>query len=134
MNKIGFYIHDSTVPSLRDALRKVQPPTILMHAGDRGLMHEIRRDLSPNSFIVGRMYIESHVQDEWLKDGKPEQHGQDLALGCCLCEVAHGGGQWETFRHLGTDNAGNPIGLIDRIATLRETKAARRPRSRRLKQ
>ena len=79
MNKLGFYIHNSTVPFLRDALRKVQPPTILMHAGDRGLMHEIRRDLSPTSFIIGRMYIESHIQDEWLKDGKPEQHGQDLA-------------------------------------------------------
>ena len=115
-------------------MHKVQPLTILMHAGHYIQLDEIGRVLSPDSFVVGRMYIESHVQDEWLKDGKPEQHGQDLALGCCLCEVAHGGGQWETFRHPGTDNAGNPIGLIDRIATLRETKAARRPRLRRPKQ
>lgn len=42
--------------------------------------------------------------------------------------------RWETFRHLGNDDSGNPIGLIDRIAALRETKAARRPRSRRPKQ
>lgn len=55
MNKLGFYIHNSTVPSLRDALRKVQPTTILMHAGDRSLMHGIRRDLSPNSSTISAM-------------------------------------------------------------------------------
>ena len=68
-----------------------------------------------------RWYNENLVKDKYV-------------LGCCLFEVAHGGGQWETFRHLGDDNSGNPIGLIDRIAALREAKAARRPQAKRPKQ
>ncbi|MFN2202508.1 MAG: peptidoglycan DD-metalloendopeptidase family protein [Caldilineaceae bacterium] len=44
--------------------------------------------------------------------------GQDpYVLGACLFEVGHHGG-WETFRHLGRDNLGNVLGLVDRIADL----------------
>jgi len=40
-------------------------------------------------------------------------------LGACLFEVGHHG-QWESFRHLGSDNQGQPLGLIDRIVTLKD--------------
>ena len=33
MNKLGFYVENTTVQYLRDALRKVLPPTVLIHAG-----------------------------------------------------------------------------------------------------
>ena len=51
MNKLGFYVENTTVPFLRDALRKVLPPAMLIHAGDRGLLREIRAGLSPDTFI-----------------------------------------------------------------------------------
>lgn len=47
----------------------------------------------------------------------------DYVLGACLFEVGHHG-TWETFRHLGRDNQGNEIQLIDRMVALNE--AARR--------
>ena len=43
--------------------------------------------------------------------------GDDYVLGACLYEVGHHG-DWATFRHLGEDNQGNPLHLIDRIAAL----------------
>lgn len=79
MNKLGFYIEVTTVPFLRDALRQVKPPTILLHAGDRGLLREIRRDLSPDSFIVGRIFIERDVQLAWLDSDDPAQRGREFA-------------------------------------------------------
>ncbi len=71
MNKLGFYIENTTVPFLREALREVKPPTILVHAGDRGLLQEIRRDLSPDSFVVGRMFVPLSEQEAWLNDPDP---------------------------------------------------------------
>ena len=44
----------------------------------------------------------------------------DYVMGACLYQVGHGG-LWETFRHLGVDNQQQPILLMDKIATLRET-------------
>ena len=79
MNKLGFYIERSTVEFMRDALRAVKPPVILFHAGDRGLLQEIRRDLSPDSFIIGRMFVEGVQQDAWLDDPDPEGRGRAFA-------------------------------------------------------
>jgi hypothetical protein len=79
MNKLGFYIEVSIVPFLREALAQVKPPTILFHAGDRGLLHEIRRGLSPDSFIIGRWYVPLDQQNAWLTDPDPEARGRDMA-------------------------------------------------------
>jgi len=38
----------------------------------------------------------------------------DYVLGACLYEVGHHG-DWATFRHLGEDNQGNPLRLVDRM-------------------
>jgi murein DD-endopeptidase MepM/ murein hydrolase activator NlpD len=68
----------------------------------------------------------------WLNGDQPlseEQYWQSLTwyngllaqdgyvLGACLFEVGHHG-DWSSFRHLGSDNAGQPIGLMERIAAL----------------
>ncbi|HHW87999.1 MAG TPA: hypothetical protein GX400_17560 [Chloroflexi bacterium] len=45
---------------------------------------------------------------------------QDDVVGACLYQVGHRG-DWATFRHLGADNAGRTLHLIDRIAALRES-------------
>ncbi len=79
MNKLGFYIENTTVEFLRDALTKVKPPTILVHAGDRGLMREIRAGLSPDAFVIGRIFVELDEQQAWLDGGDPEGRAKAFA-------------------------------------------------------
>lgn len=79
MNKLGFYVENSTVQYMHDALRQVQPPTMLMHAGDRGLLQEMRAGLSPDTFIVGRWFVDLEKQQAWLTQANPEQRGRELA-------------------------------------------------------
>lgn len=79
MNKLGFYIENTTVPFLRDALRQVKPPVILIHAGDRGLLRDIRRELSPDSFVIGRIFVELAEQTAWLDSPDPEAPARAFA-------------------------------------------------------
>lgn len=72
---------------------------------------------------LGWLYHEGPIsQDDywrslaWYNDTLCED---DYVLGACLFNVGHSG-QWETFRHLGADNNGRPLNLIDRIVALRE--------------
>ena len=87
MNKLGFYIENTLVPGLREAIRDVKPPTILIHAKDRGLLREIRESLSPNSYVVGRMFVEQQAPVD-LFGRQPEVVGEDL-----LGEGAAGSGR-----------------------------------------
>ncbi len=79
MNKLGFYVENTTVQYLRDALRKVLPPVMLIHAGDRGLLREIRGGLSPNTFMVGRFFVDQSQQTAWLDSGDPAAAGRTCA-------------------------------------------------------
>ena len=79
MNKLGFYIEVSTVEFLRDALANVKPPVILFHRGDRGLLQDIRKGLSPDSFIIGRWPLDTSAQDAMLDSSDPAAAGQQLA-------------------------------------------------------
>jgi len=79
MNKLGFYVENTTVRYLRDALRKVLPPTMLIHAVDRGLLREIRAGLSPNTFMIGRLYVDQSQQTAWLDSGDPAAAGRAFA-------------------------------------------------------
>ena len=79
MNKLGFYIENTTVRWMREALKQVQPPVILIHAQDRGLLRDIRAGLSPDSFIVGRLYLTPQKQDYFLTSGQPERRGREFA-------------------------------------------------------
>lgn len=45
---------------------------------------------------------------------------QDDVLGACLYQVGHRG-DWATFRHLGADNEGRTLHLVDRLAALRDS-------------
>lgn len=50
----------------------------------------------------------------------------DYVVGACLYEVGHHG-DWASFRHLGSDNAGQPLHLVERIAALNQgTRGTRR--------
>jgi hypothetical protein len=79
MNKLGFYVENTTVPYLRDAFTKALPPVLLIHAGDRGLLREIRNTLSPNTFVIGRIFVDLPQQTAWLTGGDPEGAGRTLA-------------------------------------------------------
>lgn len=78
-NKLGFYVEISTVRWLVESLRDVKPPVILWHRGDRGGLHEIRRHLSPDSFIVGRWFLDIREQDAMLDSSDPAGAGRELA-------------------------------------------------------
>ena len=82
MNKLGFYIENSTIPSLRDALQQVKPPTVLIHAGDRGLLRDIRSRLTPDSFVIGRLFVDLKQQVNWLDDPDPGGRGRGRQPGC----------------------------------------------------
>ncbi len=90
-----------------------------------------------------RMYQNPQWGDEgWLNQTAPlseEQYWQsldwynsqlcqdDYTLGACLFEVGHHG-NWASFRHLGQDNAGQEIRLMERIVALKDRARAARPR------
>ena len=79
MNKLGFYIENTIVPGLREAIREVKPPVMLIHAKDRGLLREIRSSLSPNSTIVGRLFVDQQQQSAWLDSPDPLAAGRGYA-------------------------------------------------------
>ena len=79
MNRLGFYVENTTVQYLREALSKVKPPTLLMHIGDRGLLREIRAGLSPNSFVIGRLVLDQAQQSAILASSDPAGEGRKLA-------------------------------------------------------
>lgn len=87
MNKLGFYIQVSR--GVHDYINSLQPPVILLHAWDQGLLEEIRRYRSPNSFVIGRMdyigqfadkrAIDQDLVNQWLDHSDPEGRGRDFA-------------------------------------------------------
>jgi hypothetical protein len=80
-HKLGFYVQVTTgIPGLSEAIRQVKPPTLLTHANDRGLLQAIRRELSPETFVIGRLYLKVHEQNVWLAgDGDRAGRGEWLA-------------------------------------------------------
>ena len=53
---------------LWDAITRVQPPVMLIHAdtANKMLLEEVRRWRSPNAFVVGRMYKDQATQQAIL--------------------------------------------------------------------
>ncbi|MCC6457490.1 MAG: peptidoglycan DD-metalloendopeptidase family protein [Caldilineaceae bacterium] len=105
----------------------------------RTCMTGIRARFGPRHRVViteaglTRMYQEPSAGDVgWLNTEQPlsqeaywqtlqwyNQHlaADDYVVGACLFEVGHHG-NWATFRHLGRDNEGNPLQLMQQIAAL----------------
>ncbi len=79
MNKLGFYIEKTTDPLLRNALKQVQPPVIVIHAQDRGMLLDIRKHLSPNTFVIGRLFKTQQEQEAMLDNDRPGKSGWDFA-------------------------------------------------------
>ena len=85
-NKLGFYIQTSQ--GVHDRITAIKPPVILLHAWDQGLLEEIRRFRSPETFVIGRMdYMRiagrqvpvSDLVSGWLTQGDPEVNGRVFA-------------------------------------------------------
>ncbi len=87
MNKLGFYIQNSQ--GTHEHISNVQPPVILMHAWDQGLLQDIRRFRAPDAFVVGRMdYIgqgggkipvTQSLVNSWLDGSDPAARGREFA-------------------------------------------------------
>lgn len=87
MNKLGFYIQNSQ--GTHEQISHVQPPVILIHAWDQGLLEEIRRFRAPEAFVIGRMEyigqggdkraIDQSLINSWLDGADPAARGRELA-------------------------------------------------------
>ena len=65
VNKLGFYLHVSVDQhGLWDAITRVQPPVMLIHAdtANKMLLEEVRRWRAPDAFVVGRMFKDLATQ------------------------------------------------------------------------
>ena len=81
-NKLGFYLHVSVDQhGLWDAITRVQPPVMLIHAdtANQMLLEEMRRWRSPATFVVGRLYKDLATQQAILDHPDPEGQGRMLA-------------------------------------------------------
>ena len=87
MNKLGFYIQNSQ--GTHDPITHIQPPVILIHAWDQGLLEDIRRFRAPDAFVIGRMDyiglggnktpITQSLINSWLDGPDPAARGRELA-------------------------------------------------------
>ncbi|MCB0115494.1 MAG: hypothetical protein KDD84_15445, partial [Caldilineaceae bacterium] len=87
MNKLGFYTQNSQ--NVHQWINEVRPPVMLLHAWDQGLLIEIRRDRSPDTFVIGRMdyiningnkqAITQNLINQWLDGPDPAGAGRALA-------------------------------------------------------
>jgi hypothetical protein len=81
MNKLGFYIQRPNVEGLFDAMRVVRPPVMVVQTVNRGWLEDTRR-FSPETFIVGRLFLDRLQQDQWLSVEDPDHPGQKRWLDC----------------------------------------------------
>ncbi|MBX2997312.1 MAG: DUF3380 domain-containing protein [Caldilineaceae bacterium] len=86
MNKLGFYTQNNQ--GVHEQISNIQPPVILLHAWDQGLLQEIRQFRAPDAFVIGRMdYVggpgnQTPVRDlvsAWLDSDDPAAHGRAYA-------------------------------------------------------
>ena len=81
-NRLGFYLHTTNNDAgLWDAIGRVRPPVILLHAeaANDMLLKEIRDFRVPDAFIVGRFYVTNEEQSAMLASGDPEGEGRRFA-------------------------------------------------------
>lgn len=81
-NKLGFYLHLAINENgLWDAITRVQPPVLLIHADSYNdmLLNEVRAFRAPNAFVIGRWYLENDAQRALLESNDPEGAGRNLA-------------------------------------------------------
>ncbi len=52
---------------------------VVIHAQDRGLLLDIRKYLSPDTFVIGRLFKTQQEQEAMLDNDQPEQNGWNFA-------------------------------------------------------
>jgi hypothetical protein len=76
MNKLGFYTVNFGAPGVVDAIRSVQPPVLLSHVDFKDALRDLRREWSPETFVVGRPFVFTpHQQDQMLDSDDPVGQG-----------------------------------------------------------
>ncbi|MEZ4614263.1 MAG: NBR1-Ig-like domain-containing protein [Caldilineaceae bacterium] len=81
-NKLGFYLHMSTDQfGMWEAVRRVQPPVILIHADTANdmLLNEIRAFRAPDALVIGRYYLPNDEQRALLESRDPAAEGHRFA-------------------------------------------------------
>jgi tetratricopeptide (TPR) repeat protein len=80
MNKLGFYTKNFGAPGVVDALKAVRPPVLLTELDDPDALRRIRREWSPETFIIGRPFVFTPAdQDRMLDSDDPVKQGIQLA-------------------------------------------------------
>ena len=80
MNKLGFYTEWFGAPGVVDAIKRIKPPTLLSHVNDNDALRKIRREWSPETFIIGRPFVFTPPdQDRMLDSDNPPREGRELA-------------------------------------------------------
>ena len=81
-NKLGFYLQLSQDENgLWDAVSRVQPPVILVHADSYNdlLLNQVRDFRAPNALVIGRWYLDNDTQRAMLESDDPEGAGRNFA-------------------------------------------------------
>ena len=80
MNKLGFYTANFGVQEVIQAIKDVQPPVMVSEVKFKDAQRDLRRDWSPDTFVVGRPYVFTpHRQDQILDSDNPAEQGARLA-------------------------------------------------------
>lgn len=82
-HKLGFYLHSSDDGKfgLSRLIEGIKPSVILIHMDTKNdlLLDEMRQWRSPDTFVVGRLYLENAEQEQLLDRPDPAQAGRELA-------------------------------------------------------
>ncbi|MFN8441235.1 MAG: NBR1-Ig-like domain-containing protein [Caldilineaceae bacterium] len=81
-NKLGFYLQNAQDENgLWDAVSRVQPPVILVHADGFNdlLLNQVRDFRAPDAFVIGRWYLDEDAQRAMLESEDPEGSGRSFA-------------------------------------------------------
>ena len=82
-SKLGFYLHssDDAKFGLASLIEGIKPPVILIHMDTKNddLLNQMRDWRSPDTFVVGRFYLDNAAQEQLLDGDDPEGAGRDLA-------------------------------------------------------
>lgn len=81
--KLGFYLHSSDDArfGLSGLIEGIKPSVILIHMDTKNdmLLNEMRQFRSPDTFVIGRLYLENAEQERLLDRADPAEAGRELA-------------------------------------------------------
>lgn len=79
MNKLGFYTKNFGAPGVIAAIESLKPPVLLTELDDKSILRKIRNELSPDTFVIGRLFFPHSLQGPALDHPDPVKVGIELA-------------------------------------------------------